>query len=158
MDFIFGGEMKDRCDIVQVQPVVLAVTQAFVQPAEIPDRIIAMFDLVYQWLAGAPVDQTGPNYAVYDRFKNNGMRMRVGFPVSETFAGDERIQCLELAGGQAAHMLYRGPYNGLPQAHARLNQWCEAQSLQRAGSAWEVYGDWQEDQAKLLTDIYIRLG
>lgn len=149
--------MSTEYDIVDVQPVTLAVTEAFVTQAEIPERISGMFDLVYAWLPESGMERTGNNYAVYDQFGEDGMRMRVGFQVSERFADSEKVQCAELPGGRAAHTTHHGSYSGLADANNRLYQWCVEQSLDQAGICWEKYGDWSEDESKLVTDIYFLL-
>ena len=76
------------------------------------------------WLPGSGVQPAGLNYVAYDQFGPNGMRMRVGFPVSKSFADTAQVKCLRLAGGRAS---------------------------------WEIYGDWVEDQSKLVTDIHFLL-
>lgn len=149
--------MTYRCDVVTVEPVTLAVTDAQTKQSEIPARIQPMFDIVYGWLRNSGVAQAGQNYAVYDQFGRNGMRMRVGFPVTKPFADTALVKCLALAGGKAAHTTVVGPYGGIPLAHAELNAWCFQHKHALSGISWEVYGDWVEDQAKLVTDIYFRL-
>ncbi len=99
----------------------------------------------------------GPNYVVYDQFASDGMRMRVGFPVSGRFTSGAQVQCVEFAGGRAAHTRHTGPYSGIPAATSALNSWCALQLLPLAGVAWEVYGDWNDDASQLVTDIYFRL-
>jgi effector-binding domain-containing protein len=80
--------------------------------------------------------------------------MRVGVPVSASFKNTQTVSCLSLGDCLAAHTMHRGPYEGLPAAHAALNQWCNDQGFTRRGFAWEVYGDWNGDQSKLTTNIY----
>lgn len=149
--------MSSEFDIVEVQPVTLAVTEAFVAMAEIPQRIPGMFDLVYGWLPASGLERTGNDYAVYDRFTQDEMRLRAGFQVSERFSDSEKVQCTELPGGRAAHVTHRGSYGGLADANTRLYEWCVEQSLDMAGICWERYGEWSEDESKLVTDIYILL-
>jgi effector-binding domain-containing protein len=116
-----------------------------------------MFDVVYAWLPESGVEQVGHNYAVYDQFSRDGMRMQVGFPVSRRFADGAQVKCVELPAGRAAHTRHQGAYSGLPEAHRRLNQWCAKQPLDLAGVSWEVYGDWEQDESRLVTDVYVRL-
>ena len=94
---------------------------------------------------------------MYDLFGSNGMRMQTGFPVSGRFADTAQVKCVELAAGRAAHTRHRGAYSGLPEANDRLHEWCVQQALHLAGVSWEVYGDWHEDESRLVTDIYVRL-
>ena len=149
--------MNDRFGTVDVAPVILGAAEAQTKQSEIPARIPGMFDVVYAWLPSSGVTQAGQNYVVYDRFSPDGMRMRVGFPVSRRFASAEQVQCIELSGGRAAHTTHVGAYSGIPAATMALNAWCAQQSLSLAGVAWEVYGDWNADESQLVTDIYFRL-
>jgi effector-binding domain-containing protein len=149
--------MSYEFDIVEVQPVTLAVCETFTKQADIPIRITELFDIAYTWLRESSAKQVGNNYAIYDQFGPDGMRMRVGFPVSESFDNASRVHCLELGATKAAHTRHLGPYSGLPTAHAKLNEWCTRQSLNRGEFSWEEYGDWHDDQSKLVTDIYIKL-
>jgi effector-binding domain-containing protein len=149
--------MPYQCDIVAVQPVLLAVTDAQTKQTEIPSRIPPMFDIAYAWLRASGLEQAGHNYVVYDQFGRDGMRMRVGFPVSKAFADTALVKCLQLAGGRTAHTSVVGPYSGISAAHMDLNAWCAQHKHALAGLSWEVYGDWVEDQSKLVTDIYFKL-
>jgi len=149
--------VKYEFDIVEVKAVTLAVSEAFTKQADIPIRITEMFDIVYTWLRESSAKKVGHNYVVYDQFGPNGMRMRVGFPVSESFDDCGLVRCLELGATRAAHTKHLGPYSGLPTAHAELNGWCSRQSLNRDEFSWEEYGDWHDDPSKLVTDVYIRL-
>jgi effector-binding domain-containing protein len=149
--------MSYEFDMVEVPPVTLAVCETFTKQADIPTRITEMFDIVYTWLRESSVKQVGNNYVIYDQFGPDGMRMRVGFPVSESFDNGSLVRCLELGAAKAAHTRHLGPYSGLPTAHAELNEWCTRQSLNRGEFSWEEYGDWHDDQSKRVTDIYIKL-
>ena len=149
--------MSYEFNIVEVQPVTLAVCETFIKQADIPTRIIKMFDIVYAWLRESSAKQVGHNYAIYDQFGADGMRMRVGFPVSEPFDDGSLVRCLELGLVTAAHTKHIGPYSGLHTAYSELNKWCIRESLNRDGFSWEEYGDWDDDPSKLMTDIYIKL-
>jgi effector-binding domain-containing protein len=149
--------MKYEFEIVNVQPVTLAVVEAQTKQSEVPSRMAGMFDIVYAWLRESGLDQIGNNYALYDRFTPQGMRMQIGLPVSKPFTNGEQVKCVELPGGRAAHVTHTGPYGGIPGAFEQLNAWCAWQPLALAGASWEVYGDWQKDESKLVTDIYFRL-
>jgi effector-binding domain-containing protein len=149
--------MSSACDLAAVAPVILAVTPAMTTQSEIPTRIPPMFDVVYAWLARSQCTKADDNYVVYDQFGRGGMRMQVGFPVTQRFVGDDQIVCFEIQPGRAAHTRHLGPYSGLRAANTELNDWCAQRRLQLAGVSWEVYGDWNDDQSKLVTDIYFRL-
>ncbi|MCX7063563.1 MAG: hypothetical protein NT024_03125 [Proteobacteria bacterium] len=149
--------MIHEFDVVAFSALDLAVTEAFAKQAAIPALFPGMLDTVDKWLRDSGVAATGDNYALYDRFSPDGMRVRIGFPVAARFNDTEAVKCAALAPGRAAHVRHTGPYSGLPAAHSALNAWCTQQAHQLAGVSWEVYGDWCDDQSKLVTDLYFRL-
>jgi hypothetical protein len=145
------------CDIVTFPPTLLALATATVRPTEVPLHILSLFDTVYAWLKGASVRQAGHNFALYDQFGPDGMRMRAGFPVSAAFGDTDLVHCVPFEGGRAAHTQHVGAYSGLPGAQVALREWYGKQSLTPAGYSLEVYGDWQDDPARLETDVYVFL-
>ena len=149
--------MNYTFDIVDTEPVVLAIAQAQLVPSEVSSKILGLFDVVYTWLRTSNAKQVGHNYAVYDQFTKGGMRVRVGFPVSERFPDNELVKCIELEGGRAAHVKHIGPYNKLQAAYDGLTAWCAREGHKTSGESWEVYGDWHDDPSKLVTDIYFRI-
>lgn len=149
--------MDNTCETTKTEPVLLAVTRAtFVPEGEVPRVITSMFDIVYGWLPDSGVEQCGHNHAIY-RHAKDGMRMQVGFPVSERFTDTDQVECLQFLGRRAAHITHRGDYGGIPDAYAALHAWCRDEGLELAGLNWEVYGDWRDDPAELTTDIYLSL-
>lgn len=59
--------------------------------------------------------------------------------------------------GEVATVAYFGDYAEMASGYAALDEWCAANGRRRAGVSWEVYGDWNDDPAKLRTDIYTLL-
>lgn len=60
-------------------------------------------------------------------------------------------------GGAAATTVYMGPYDQMKPAHEAIHRWAHENGRRLAGSSWEVYGHWNEDPAKLRTDIFYLL-
>src|SRR5262249_17523497 len=153
----YDKAMKHTFDIVDIEPVILAITETRLTPSEVSSRIIGLFDIVYKWLRTSNVKQIGHNYAIYDQCTNENMRMRVGVPVSKSFPDSELVKCVELEAGRAAHVKHIGPYSELQTAYAGLTAWCSQETHKTSGQSWEVYGDWNDDPSKLVTDIYFRI-
>jgi effector-binding domain-containing protein len=149
--------MENRCEIAEVAPVLLALAGATVPRREIPARIRGLFDIAYSWLRTAEVRQAGHNYALYDQCSDDALRVRVGFPVTARFPDTESIQCVELPAGRAAHARHVGPYGEMHATYRLLHAWCACEGLALGGESWDVYGDWNDDPTKLVTDIYLRL-
>jgi len=149
--------MQTNIEIVETQPVTLAVAEAMVRQSEIPVRIVELFDVVYTWLRSKKLTQSGGNFAVYRFCETPGMKMQAGVPVSGPFASEDAVKCVQLPRMKAAHSKHTGPYDLLHDVHARLNAWCEQQGLARGTLAWEAYGDWVQNPAELVTDVYVEL-
>ena len=43
------------------------------------------------------------------------------------------------------------PTRGLADAHSAIHEWAKESSRALAGTSWEIYGDWNDDPAKLET-------
>jgi effector-binding domain-containing protein len=47
-----------------------------------------------------------------------------------------------------------GPYEQLRISHAAVIEWGRQNGYRLTGTCWEIYGDWNDDPAKLRTDIF----
>jgi effector-binding domain-containing protein len=80
-----------------------------------------------------------------------------GLPVPDTFEPQAPIECLTLQ-GRAAHLSWRGPYEGLGAAWGRLFEACAAQSWSLTRLNWEIYtSPGSPDGAEPQTDLYALL-
>lgn len=149
--------MTDTCKVSDIPPVLLAVAQLELPQAQIAARIRGLFDVAYTWLEAAPVRQVGHNYAIYEKGQTSELLLRAGFPVSEPFASTDEVTCYELPGGRVAHAVHTGPYGEMRRTYQLLEAWCRREALPLSGQSWEVYGDWNNDPARLQTGIFFRL-
>jgi effector-binding domain-containing protein len=156
-EFAEHDPMQLICDVVAVSPLLLALTHEELPRSQIPARIRGMFDIVYRWLRDAPVRQAGPNYALYDQCTPQTLRVQVGFPVSGPFADSDRVRCVRLASGRAAHAVHVGEYATLHRTYAVLHGWCSEQALPLTGQSWEVYCDPTESPSRLETGLFLRV-
>jgi effector-binding domain-containing protein len=93
----------------------------------------------------------GRNLALY---LDGEMNVECGVEVFQPFEGNERVVCSSTPAGLAATTVHWGPYNRLGDAHNAVCKWCADNGHKLAGSSWEVYGHWEDDPAKLRTDVY----
>ena len=49
--------------------------------------------------------------------------------------------------------VHYGPYDRLGAAHDAVMAWCREHGHKTALPFWEIYGDWEDDPAKLRTDV-----
>ena len=118
------------------------------------DDLGAIIGAQYEALYGGlpPNSPTGKNVIAYVPIGDRSADMLVGF----MWAGalPEGLEVVELPGGAAAHTQHVGAYAGLPAAHQAVHAWLRTQGQHEVGLNWEVYGDWSDDPAQLVTDVY----
>ena len=59
--------------------------------------------------------------------------------------------------GRVATPLHVGPYDRLSEAHVAIQEWCAENGYAPAGVDRDVYGDWNDDSAKLETRVFYLL-
>ena len=50
-------------------------------------------------------------------------------------------------------IMHRGPYSGIPEAHAALHVWCAANGRRIGGYSLEIYSDPSNDPSRTVTTI-----
>lgn len=98
----------------------------------------------------------GHNVAIYWDETGEGS-IEVGVQVIARFESSDTVICSSTPAGTVARTTHFGPYNRLGAAHQAVRKWCEQSGPQIAGLNWEVYGDWDDDPAKLRTDVFYLL-
>jgi len=77
-----------------------------------------------------------------------------GVGVKASFAPIGNVREVDLPVGEVATATHYGSYAGLGAAHDAVITWCRSNGRTLAGTSWEVYGHWTEDESKLRTDVY----
>jgi len=138
----------------------LAAVRRTGAPREIPTLFKPALDLVWAFLGRHPGLRTdGHNVFLYHHVARPeaGMPVDFGVEVVRRFEpegdGEEVVRCVETPAGQAAVIEHRGPYGGIPKAHAALRAWCAAQGLAIGGYSLEIYGDPSNDPSQTVTTI-----
>ena len=85
------------------------------------------------------------------------INLEVGAEVFQPFDGNERVSCSKTPAGTVATTVHMGPYNRLHEAHEAIHRWCTMNGHAMAGPSWEVYGHWDDDPAKVRTDVFYLL-
>lgn len=89
--------------------------------------------------------------------RDQPMDIDFGVEVARRFNDGGAVRYVETPTGQVAKTLHVGPYNGLPQAHMAVHQWCTQNGKQIGAHSWETYGDWNADESKLETEVFYLL-
>ena len=120
---------------------------------EFASRWKPMLDAVWAFLGQTDLRTDGHNIMVY-RKNVPELEFEVGVQVARTFEPVGAIVPSSLPRGRAAHTIHRGDYVGLGEAHDAIARWCRTNGHTPSGTRWEVYGDWDEDPAKVETAVY----
>ena len=146
--------MDDEITLATVESQTIAAVRERVTPGDIASRFGAALDQVWQFVRGAGLS-TGHNVFVYDD-ANPGL-VEFGVQVDTSFEDGDVVVCSETPAGTVARATHVGPYDQLGVAHGAVRAWCRDEGRAIAGVFWEVYGDWDDDPARLRTDVFYLL-
>ena len=135
---------------------VLAAVRATTTRQHLGADIVRLLDMIWPVLR-AEGARTGHNVVVYYGGQGGTLDIGVGVEVFTDFAGHGEIQRISTPSGEAAATTHYGEYSEMGAAYAALEQWCTSNGRQLAGVSWEVYGDWDDDPAKVQTDVFFLL-
>jgi effector-binding domain-containing protein len=148
--------MTHVVQLAQLEPRLIAAVRRTVPPGEVPRVFKPALDQVWAFLARHPgLRDQGHNVFLYEHVgaPARGLPVDFGVEVTRRFAPDGEVRCVETPGGEAAVLIHRGDYGGLPGAHAALRAWCAANGRAIGSHSLEIYGDWSDDPARLETTI-----
>ncbi|MEA2328261.1 MAG: hypothetical protein QOE68_3220 [Thermoanaerobaculia bacterium] len=148
--------MNPHIQIEVVSPRLLAAVEREVASGGVREVWRPALDQVWAFLRSQPGLRTdGHNIFVYHHPAKDGDPMNADFGVEVTreFARSGEVRPVTTPGGQAAVVKHVGPYDGLDQAHRTIHAWARESGRSLAGTSWEIYGDWNEDPAKLETVV-----
>ena len=98
----------------------------------------------------------GRNVAIYWDAAGGGS-IEVGVEVNSRFEGTDAVVCSATPAGTVALTTHFGPYDRLGAAHQAVREWCRQNGREIAMPYWETYGHWDDDPAKLRTDVFYRI-
>ena len=104
---------------------------------------------VYKAIGPGPF---GFNTFVY-RCDAEGMDVELGVQIDRPFAETESVKRSTTPAGRVARITHTGPYSELGAANDAILAWCQVNNESPSGTSWEIYGHWNDDPAKLETDV-----
>jgi effector-binding domain-containing protein len=143
--------------------VVTDVTEQLVAAAKqrttierVSEEIGGLVSIVWDFLRKRPELRPIHNVAIYWDERGPGI-VEVGVQVRRAFEATQEVVPSATPAGRVVMTSHFGRYRDLGAAHRAVRAWCKENGYQRAGPFWEVYGDWNDDPAKLRTDVYYLL-
>ncbi|MFL4970679.1 MAG: GyrI-like domain-containing protein [Xanthobacteraceae bacterium] len=146
-----------ECTIVTVERQLTAVVESKVPMAEIPQAERSARTKLDAAVRSLDVGPLGQAFTLWRAPTDGRLDMALGIVVSRAFAPLGEVVPSALPAGRTAHLLLTGPYDGIPGAWNRLFAWCAGERLTLAGTNWQIYGDENDDPAKLTTSMYAPL-
>jgi len=142
--------MRSQVEIETVSPRLLAAVRREVSAGRVGDVWRPALDQVWAFLRTQPGLRTdGHNIFMYHH--GDPMQADFGVEVTREFEASGEVRPTRTPGGEAAVVKHVGPYDGLAHAHGAIHAWAKESGRTFAGTSWEIYGDWNEDPAKLET-------
>jgi AraC family transcriptional regulator len=122
---------------LSAQPVL--VIRRKVKLSELAKTLGETFGQIGVYTRRAGIAMAGPPLTRYIEWGPGLLTIEAGMPVAMSTPGEGEIKAETLPGGWAAVTIHAGPYDGLSEAHAAVQQWIEAEGLAAAGGPWESY-------------------
>jgi effector-binding domain-containing protein len=137
-------------------PCTIAAVHARLPTRDVPRSFARYLDQVYAAARAGAVQLDGQNVFVYRDVQDrpNEADVAFGVGIKAPFEQVANVQPTIVPGGPVAVTTHRGSYASLGAAHSAVIEWCRARGHRLAGSRWEVYGHWTEDEAQLRTTVY----
>jgi len=143
--------------LVNLEPAFIAAVRRKTTFAELPRQIRSYYDVVYAAVQEGKISKGGHNVAVYRNASERSVDVEAGVQVPSKFVDVGEVECRQLPGGEAATLAHFGPYDRLASAHEAVRAWVRQHGRVLSGVAWEIYGDWDDDPAKVRTDVFYGL-
>jgi effector-binding domain-containing protein len=146
--------MHSGIAVARVHPRPLAAVRVTTVLSMWPRQFMKELDKVYAAARAGKVRQSGHNVMVYYPRADGRVDIECGFEVAAGFEDAGEVVCCETPGGLAATATHIGPYQELGASHKAIADWSRANGHHTTGTCWEIHGDWEEDPAKLRTDLF----
>jgi effector-binding domain-containing protein len=117
------------------------------------DELIELLNVVWESVKRRGIPTTGINHVVY----GDQGEVFAGVVITTPGEPQEGLSVREIALKRYAYYKHIGPYTGLPQANKEMAQEIDRLGLVRKAPLIEIYGHWNEDPAKLETELIYAL-
>lgn len=142
--------MIDEVRVARVEPQWIASVRRQTNQDQFSIVIPEACGEVWQFLRATGTPHSGLNLVVYLDWTGN---LECGVIVPERFDSDGPVICSATPGGTVATTSHQGPYDRLGETHEAIMDWCVRRGHTLVGPCWEIYGHWNDDPAKLRTDV-----
>lgn len=107
--------------------------------ADIAKTLGGLLGPVFQYAMTNGIELRSPPTTLYVEWGPGMVTMEAGMMIGTAVTPPEGIQIAILPAGEAAVAIHTGPYDGLPDAHAAIEQFVAEHALEKAGAPREIY-------------------
>jgi effector-binding domain-containing protein len=151
------ASMEYEISVERVEPRTIASVRRRATQQQLSTVVPAACGDVWNFVRANGIAQPGRLVALYRDGGDGQLDVEVGVEVGGPFTGTGEFSCSAIPGGVVATTVHLGPYNRLGEAHKAICQWCKQNHHKMAGLNYEIYGHWDDDPAKLRTDVFYQL-
>jgi len=126
----------------EISPTPVLIMRHRVKRSEIAPTIAKTLHAIFLYSQKNGIALGGPPFARYPESSIGFVTIEPGTRIATENAGhisEPGVIHDNLPGGPVAHTTHHGSYDNLPEAHAALEAWIEAEGLTPAGAPWESY-------------------
>ena len=151
-----GGVVAGEVHNEQVAARPVASVRATVRQQDLGNEIRRLLGDVWTVLRAQKV-RAGHNIVVYRGGADGELDIEAGVEILSEFAETDGVLRSATPSGEVAWASHFGDYSQMHGAYDAIEAWLRANQRTSAGVGWELYGDWDEDPAKVRTDVYVLL-
>lgn len=141
--------------IIDLEPKSGAGIEVFARWPDVVLTIRKTFDRLYA--AGALEPGHGHNFVLYSNETKEGGTLLVGVLDRQPGGADPDVKAAHTPGGRVITAPHIGDYAQMRSTYDVLHAEVKAKGMKRIWMSLEVYGDWDNDPAKVRTDLYLYL-
>ena len=125
----------------QLAPQAVLVVRRRIKRSDIAATIAEVLPSIFVYAQQQGIALTGLPFARYSEVGPGLLTIEPGMRIASGTAGSTEgdVRYDTLPGGPAAVTMHCGPYELLPDAHAAVEQWIEAEGLTAGPACWESY-------------------
>ena len=150
-----GAKMKYKVVVETARSELVAAVRTSVRIGDVGRAWKPALDQVWAYLKVRKELRPAHNLFLYHHpeRREDAMIVDFGVQVASPFEHQGNVLCVETPAGEVASTVHVGPYDRLAEAHGAIHAWCADNGRKIADASWEMYGDWNNDPAKLETTI-----
>lgn len=149
--------MLDNLEITRTEARPAAVIHITIPREKIREVMGPGYQELMSTLSAQGVKPAGPWFSHHFKMDPHEFDFEIGVPVDTPFEAKGRVKPGEFPGTKVVRAVYRGGYEGLPNAWGEFEAWIKKAGIATAPNLWEIYAKGPEsgpDSATWETELY----